>query len=164
MAYITIFGSSGLVYVDESGVNREYRRSKYRSKRGVRLHWEKPGKRVKKVNVIAGLRNREHVAVRCYEHATNSSFFEDWFEWELLAAIPEFSLVVLDNASFHREKQLRAIAAKYNVGVLFLPSYSPDLNLIEKSWANLKHWLIDNACRFYSLDFAIEYYFSDFAC
>ena len=40
----------------------------------------------------------------------------------------------MDNASFHRKKQLFKIADKY--GVLFLPPYNTDYDLIEKSWAN----------------------------
>jgi transposase len=152
-------GVVDFVFVDESGVNREYRRSRYRAKRGVKLHWEKPGKRVAKTNVIAGLHGKQHVAVRCYSHSTKADFFNDWFEWELIPAIPKFSLVMMDNASFHKKDQIYAIAAKYDVYVLFLPPYSPDFNPIEKSWANLKHWLIDNAKCFNSIDFAIEYYF-----
>jgi len=52
------------------------------------------------------------------------------------------------------------IAEKYGVYVLFLPAYSPDFNPIEKSWANLKHWLVDNLVRFPSLDFAVDVYFA----
>lgn len=157
--YILIYDIIDFIFVDESGVNRYYQREKYRSKRGVKLNWEKPGRRFTKTNVIAGLHGKKHVAVRCYAHSTNADFFNDWFEWDLLASIPKFSLVIMDNASFHKKDQLYATAAKYGVFLLFLPPYSPDFNPIEKSWANLKHWLIDNAQRFYSIDFAIEYYF-----
>jgi transposase len=66
----------------------------------------------------------------------------------------------LDNASFHRKAKLHEIAAKYGVFVLFLPPYSPHLNPIELSWANLKRWLKDNLYRFPSPDFAVEWYFS----
>ena len=148
-----------LVYVDESGVQKYHQRPNYRSKRGVRYHWEKPGKRYAKTNVIAGLLGKRHVAVRCYEHTTKSDFFNDWFENELIPAIPIFSLIIMDNASFHKKGELHEIAAKHGVFVLFLPPYSPDYNPIEKSWANLKFWLIDNACRFASTALAIEYYF-----
>ena len=49
----------------------------------------------------------------------------------------------MDNASFHRKNILREIAAEFGVNVLFLPSYSPDFNPIETSWANMKQWLRD---------------------
>ena len=97
--------------------------------------------------------------MRCYNHTTTSAFFEDWFEWELLSVIPIGSVIILDNASFHRKKHLAKIASRYGVYLLFLPAYSPDFNRIEKSWVNLKRWLVDNSHRFFSVDFAIEQYF-----
>jgi transposase len=112
--------------------------------------------------VIAGLCGDKHIAVRCYEHSTTSDFFEDWFEWELLSEVPEGSVIVLDNASFHRKNKLYEIAAKHGVFVLFLPPYSPELNPIEHSWANLKRGQKDNLARFKSLDFAIEWYFFEY--
>jgi isftu1 transposase len=47
-------------------------------------------------------------------------------------------VVVLDNASFHKDPNLREIAKEHGVAIIFLPAYSPDLNPIEKFWANLK--------------------------
>ena len=156
---IVFFKISTFVYIDESGIHKHHQRDRARAKRGVKIHAEKSGKRTKKTNVIAGLCNNKHIAVRCYEHSTNSAFFEEWFEWELLGEAPDRSAIVMDNASFHRKKQLKEIASRHGFYVLFLPPYSPDLNKIEKSWANLKHWLKDNAKCFPSLCFAIEQYF-----
>ena len=160
MMLIVVWNVEHFVFVDECGLTDDCRRNRARAKRGVRVHGVKPGKRrPQRTNVVAGLLNGKHVAVRCYNHTTTSVFFEDWFEWELIPAIPEGSVVILDNASFHRKSQLALIAEKYGVGLLFLPAYSPDFNKIEFSWANLKRWLTDNICRFFSLDFAIEQYF-----
>ena len=157
--YIFILGASDFIFIDESGVNRHFGRKYYRSKRGQKIHFTKPGRRFSRVNVIAGLYGKKHLAVHCYTHSTKADFFNDWFEWELLAVVPEGSVIIMDNASFHRKKQLYEIAARYNIHLLFLPPYSPDLNPIEHSWANLKRWLDYNADRFPSIDFAIEYYF-----
>jgi len=161
MILILLFNVRKIVYLDESGIHKQYQRDMARAKRGVRVHAEKSGKRTKKTNVIAGLCDGKHIAVRCYEHSTTAEFFEEWFEWELLGVAPKNSAIVMDNASFHRKKQLREIAAKHGFHVVFLPPYSPDLNKIEISWANLKRWLKDNLKRFPSLDFAIECYFID---
>ena len=159
---ITFCGVSKTVYLDESGIHQHHQRDKARAKRGVKVPADRPGKRTKKTNVIAGLCENKHIAVRCYEHSTTAAFFEEWFEWELLGAVPKKSVVVMDNASFHRKKQLHEIAARHGVYILFLPPYSPDLNKIELSWANLKRWLKDNLLMFPSLDFAIERYFDDY--
>ena len=163
IVYIQIFHVSNLVYVDESGVQKYHCRIKCRARRGVRVYAKKPGRRFKKTNVVAGLlyggSGKKHIAVQCYDNSTNADFFEDWFEWQLLGEVPEHSMIIMDNASFHRKDKLIGIAARYGVCVLFLPPYSPELNPIEHSWANLKDWLKSNLNRFFSLDFAIESYF-----
>ena len=169
--FIVYFGVETLVYLDESGIQRQHYRTMCRAKRGVKVYSPRPGKRVKKMNVVAGLlyniydkSRKKHVAVHCYDHSTTAASFEEWFEWQLLAEVPEFSLIIMDNASFHRKDRLLEIAARYNVFVLFLPPYSPEFNPIEHSWANLKTWLKSNLPRFFSLDFAVDCYFDEFCC
>jgi len=80
-----------------------------------------------------------------YKENTKHQLFEDWFENLLLTQIPRKSYIVLDNATFHRKKNLHAIARKRKCRLLFLPPYSPDLNDIEKQWANKKRNLRKNA-------------------
>ena len=166
VTYIMTLRASNVVYVDESGLNRDYRRMYARAKRGVKVHAKRPGKRAKRVNIIGGLlygeSGKKYIAIKNYGHTTNSEFFEDWFEWELLSVVPENSIIIMDNASFHRKNILVGIAAQYGVAVLFLPPYSPNLNPIEKSWANFKRWLNDNWGRFPWIDFAVDYYFGMF--
>jgi transposase len=161
--YFTLLKAQVCVFVDESGLNREYRRLYARAKRGVKIYDKKPGKREKRTNIIAGLmygeHEKKHIAVQCYEHATTARFFEDWFEFELIPLLPDNALVIMDNASFHRKNVLWNIAGRYDIFVLFLPPYSPEFNPIEHSWANFKEWLKYNGSRFPCYDWAIETYF-----
>ena len=46
--------------------------------------------------------------------------------------------VVLDNASYQRCARVAACAARLGVELLFLPPYSPNLNLIERLWGFVK--------------------------
>lgn len=46
--------------------------------------------------------------------------------------------VVLDNARYQRCKLVQALAQEINIELLFLPSYSPNLNLIERFWKFVK--------------------------
>ena len=64
----------------------------------------------------------------------------------------------MDNAIFHRKKELRKIA-RGKVRLLFLPPYSPDYNPIEKSWAHMKSFLRNNLEDFESVASAIYNYF-----
>ena len=42
--------------------------------------------------------------------------------------------IVLDNAKYQRNKVVQALAIELGIRLLFLPSYSPNLNLIERLW------------------------------
>ncbi|MDY3557414.1 transposase, partial [Gemmata sp. JC717] len=46
--------------------------------------------------------------------------------------------VVLDNARYQRNKVVQARAAELSIRLLYLPSYSPNLNLIERLWGFTK--------------------------
>lgn len=61
------------------------------------------------------------------------------------------SVVVLDNATFHRAKMVHAKRAAWEAAGLylrFLPPYCPHLNLVECLWKRLKAWLLPR--RFYN--------------
>ena len=57
-------------------------------------------------------------------------------------------LLVLDNASYHRAAPVTAAAEKLRIELLYLPPYSPNLNLIERFWKFLKRKVARN--RFYA--------------
>jgi transposase len=46
--------------------------------------------------------------------------------------------IVLDNASFHKSMEITKLFEKNRITLLYLSPYSPDLNPIEKKWAQLK--------------------------
>jgi transposase len=46
--------------------------------------------------------------------------------------------VVLDNARYQRNAVVQALAATLGIHLLYLPSYSPNLNLIERLWKFVK--------------------------
>lgn len=47
-------------------------------------------------------------------------------------------VLILDNASFHKSVESQKLVEEAGCRILFLPPYSPDLNPIEKYWANMK--------------------------
>lgn len=46
--------------------------------------------------------------------------------------------LVLDNARYQRNSVVQALAAQLGITLLYLPSYSPNLNLIERLWKFIK--------------------------
>jgi transposase len=47
-------------------------------------------------------------------------------------------VLVLDNARYQRNAVVQALAKELGIKLLFLPSYSPNLNLIERLWKFIK--------------------------
>lgn len=53
-------------------------------------------------------------------------------------------LVVLDNASYHHTPELTKLAKRLHIQLLYLPTYSPNLNIIERFWKFLKRKVARN--------------------
>ncbi len=64
--------------------------------------------------------------------------FHAWVVQELLPNTPKNSVIVLDNATFHKRSGTLQAIEEAGHAVAFLPPYSPDLNPIEKKWAQAK--------------------------
>jgi len=127
---------------------------------GERVYLPERGRRTKKVNIIAGLLNGKLLCPTIYDWSTNSTWFLEWLEWYLLPLLKAGSVIILDNASFHKKAEVYRKAASYGCRVIFLPPYSPDKNKIEKSWANLKNWLRLNSKNFENIHLAVSAYFN----
>ena len=127
-----------LYYVDECGIEEYIHREYGYALKGVTIEGKVSGKKYKRTNIVAAKCCDKIVAPMLYSCTTDSVFFEHWFEYALLKAIPRYSVIILDNASFHRKSALIKLAQAKDCEVLFLPPYSPDLNPIEHFWAWLK--------------------------
>jgi transposase len=53
-------------------------------------------------------------------------------------------LLVLDNARYQRAAIVQALAKRLRIRLLFLPPYSPNLNLIERFWKFLRKQVLRN--------------------
>ena len=84
---------------------------------------------------------------RIYQGSTDSDVFED-FLGELLQWCGRWpqpkSVLVMDNASFHRSHRVEELCAEAGVILMYLPPYSPDLNPIEEFFAELKAFIRRN--------------------
>jgi len=53
-------------------------------------------------------------------------------------------LVILDNAKYHYSRSVKEFLEKSKIRLIFLPSYSPNLNLIERLWKFFKKKVLYN--------------------
>jgi len=74
---------------------------------------------------------------------TNDTYINAESVCELLRKIALMNIgvpitLVLDNARYQKCKIAAALASKLDIELLFLPAYSPNLNLIERLWKFVK--------------------------
>jgi len=74
---------------------------------------------------------------------TNTTVVNTATMCELLGKIAALGLtgpitLVLDNARYQRNAVVQALASQLGITLVFLPSYSPNLNLIERLWKFIK--------------------------
>lgn len=109
------------------------------SKKGKRCYASKDWHARGRVNAIGAILNFNLFNVCLFEGNINADVFYAWLTEELLPKTPKNSVIVLDNATFHKRNDTRH-SIKQNGHILeFLPPYSPDLNPIEKKWAQAKN-------------------------
>jgi transposase len=101
------------------------------------------GKKFQRTNVLAGYVNGRTIAEWVYDCTTDGEVFNTWVEKVLVPALRPGQTVIMDNAAFHKHARTRQAIEAAGCSLLFLPPYSPDLNPIEKIWANLKRKLAD---------------------
>jgi transposase len=94
-----------------------------------------------------------------FNGSCNTELFNSWVENFLIKELNPGQVVVMDNASFHKSQRTKELIASVGCRILFLPPYSPDLNPIEKFWANMKRWIKNRISDFKELLDGIEQFF-----
>ena len=110
-----------------------------RAPRGERAYGKVPRNRGKNTTLIAAITLEggigESVAI---EGATDAEAFETYVERFLAPSLEEGQVVVLDGLGAHRTQKVRELVQERGADLVFLPSYSPDLNPIEEAFSKIK--------------------------
>ena len=133
------FDARRLVFVDESGFHTSMTRLRARAPKGKRAYGKVPRNRGKNQTLIAAITLEggmgESMSV---EGATDAKAFEAYVEQFLAPSLREGQVVVLDGLGAHRTDKVRELVEGRGADVVFLPSYSPDLNPIEEAFSKIK--------------------------
>ena len=122
------------MFVDESGFHTSMTRLRARAPRGERAYGKVPRNRGKNTTLIASITLEGGMGeAMTVEGATDAPVFEAYIEHFLAPTLAEGQVVVLDGLGAHRTKKVRELVEARGAELLFLPSYSPDLNPIEES-------------------------------
>jgi len=137
-----------LVFLDESGVEDNACIEYGWSKRGNRCYGEKAYQYKRRINMIAGLCNNQIIAPIIFEGSCDTRVFESYVEQVLVKELRVGQLVVMDNINFHHTKRVKDLIESVGCKILFLPTYSPDLNPIEHYWFKIKQQIRKTASNF----------------
>jgi transposase len=129
-----------LVFVDESGFHTSMMRLRARAPRGKRAYGRVPRNRGKNQTLIASVTLEggmgEAISI---EGATDAEVFEAYVQDFLAPTLKAGQVVVLDGLGAHRTARVREFIEGRGAELLFLPSYSPDLNPIEEAFSKIKN-------------------------
>lgn len=64
--------------------------------------------------------------------------FIDYLKNVLAPTLHECDIIVMDNMRTHHSKAFKEVINKLKINVIFLLSYSPNFNPIEKMWSKMK--------------------------
>ena len=116
------------------------------SNRGKRCYgtcnWGAKGR----TNVIGALVGTVLFAVGLFRCNVDTAVFTTWIKYFLLPSLDNTTVIVMDNATFHKNKYMLKMIRDAGHIIEFLPAYSPDLNPIENKWSEKKSYIKKHNC------------------
>jgi transposase len=130
-----------LVFVDECGTHTSMAPIYGYAPRGERLRLSLPRRRGKTTTLLSSMTLSGMGPSLAVAGATTARVFEAYVEKVLAPGLRAGQVVVMDNLGAHRPERVRELVEGRGCELLYLPSYSPDLNPIEEAFAKVKHLL-----------------------
>lgn len=105
----------------------------------MRCYGERPFQHKRRISMIAGLCDHRLIAPFIFEGTCDKEIFELYVEQVLVKSLRPGQTVVLDNIRFHKTQKVVTLIESSGCNLLYLPTYSPDLNPIEHWWFKIKN-------------------------
>ena len=136
--YVRQFPAFRRVYVDEFGTNLAMTPQYARSLRGTRARGHAPANPGPNVTLVMGLRDDGIVAPLAFSGSMTAALFEGYVRQMLAPAVHRGDVVIADNLSAHRGREVRTTLVAAGAHFRLLPPYSPDRSPIEEAGAKVK--------------------------
>jgi transposase len=133
--------SASLIFLDESGINMGMTRLYGRAFGQERVVDYVPDVRFDRVSILSSVRLDGTLVPLTYNGTLDGTLFLSYITRCLAPTLKHGDIVVMDNASAHMVKGVVEAIENCGAFVLYLPTYSPDLNPIEKMWSKVKSYL-----------------------
>lgn len=112
-----------------------------RGPRNERVYGDKPTARGTRISTIGAMSLNGIETAMCFEGTLNSTVFIYFIINFLCPLLTSRHVVVMDNASPHKNAEIEELIAMTGASLIYLPPYSPELNPIENAWSKLKQYL-----------------------
>ena len=113
---------------------------------------------IKRINVLGFLSRNGTLKSYIADGRVDSDKVIEVFD-DFTLTLTKPTVVILDNASYHKSKKFKAELSKWSnrgLTLLYLPPYSPQLNIIEILWMFMKYYWIEYTA-YLSYDNLLEY-------
>ena len=137
-SFLTLTNAERLVFIDESFCKTGMRREYGRSLRGERVTGTRPFRSWKTISLIGAIRLGARPKLMTHRGAVNGRTFLRFVKTRLGPWLRPGDIVVMDNLNMHKMNAVRQAIVDVGATVIYLPTYSPELNPIEMLWADMK--------------------------
>ena len=139
MGKIQVYKPADIVYLDETGIDDNEVFEHTWSPKGKRAPAKKSGFKKVRLSILGALNGDRFFAPFLFEGSCNRQIIESYFEDFLVPELRPGQVIVMDNASFHKNGRIQEIIENAGCFLIYLPPYSPELNPIEKCWSWVKN-------------------------
>jgi len=130
--------ASSIIVLDESSVNIGMTRLYGRAFGEERVFDYVPDVRFDRVSILSSMRLDGTLVPLAYKGTLNGALFLAYVKEFLVPTLKVGDIVIMDNASSHKVKGVVEAIEAVGAYVLWLPTYSPDLNPVEQLWSKVK--------------------------
>ena len=109
--------------------------------RGERISGTRPFRSWKTISLIGAIRLGDKPKLMTHRGAVNGRTFLHFTKKRLVPWLRRGDIILMDNLNIHRMASVREAIAEAGAFAVYLPTYSPEFNPIERLWADLKRQL-----------------------
>jgi len=132
---------SSIVFLDESSINIGMTRLYGRAFGEERVIDYVPDVRFDRLSILSSMRLDGTLVPLTYKGTLDGTLFLAYVTQCLVPTLKNGDIVIMDNASPHKVKGVVEAIESAGAYVLWLPTYSPDLNPVEQLWSKVKSYL-----------------------
>ena len=130
-----------MVFLDETSVELHMIPTYGRSLKGIRAWGTHYTKKREKFSLVGAVTSKGFQAPMITSGSIDTPAFKVYLDEFLLPSLQPGQVLVMDNYSVHKSKEIQEHLKTLKIPVLYLPPYSPHLNPIELAWSKLKGFL-----------------------